>query len=199
MAHGSNFRTGWLPGWLERLYDPFAHALTVITEEHRLAHDGMMFNATGKVIGLAVDGVEQILLNTGSAYVHMNKVRLNFGSGDIDIESFKDVVTSADGTVTESVNTNQNSSNPPIMIISEGPTVTDGGTSLHLTWAPPTGAGIGNSANGISNLSSGEEWILKPNSKYLITITNNSGAIIDMSYDILWYEISYSDAMGAAQ
>ena len=35
----------------------------------------------------------------------------------------------------------------------------------------------------------GEEWILAPSTKYLFRITNNSGGILDLSYEFVWYEI----------
>jgi hypothetical protein len=48
----------------ERLwaYDPYAHALTTISEEHRLIHDGMGYTVTRKHAAVANEGVSDILL-----------------------------------------------------------------------------------------------------------------------------------------
>ena len=70
--------------------------------------------------------------------------------------------------------------------------MTDVGDLLHTTWAVPTSTGVGQTHSGLANLDQGEEWILKPNTLYLVRITNNSGSVIDMSFDMLWYELTYS-------
>jgi hypothetical protein len=70
------------------------------------------------------------------------------------------------------------------------PTVTDTGTQIHHVWVPPTGAGVGSSV-GLSEVSFGEEWILKPSTDYILRITNGSGGAIDTWHEMLFYEVSY--------
>ena len=77
--------------------------------------------------------------------------------------------------------------------MSYGPTITTTGVLIHTKWFEPTAAGVGPKPGvGLSDLANGEEWILKPNTSYLIRVTNNSGATIDLSFDFLWYEVSYT-------
>jgi hypothetical protein len=65
-----------------------------------------------------------------------------------------------------------------------GPTVTGVGTLVHTTWLVPTPVSAGVSkAVGLVGETNGEEWILAPSTKYLIRITNNSGATVSYSYD----------------
>ena len=45
----------------------------------------------------------------------------------------------------------------------------------------------------IAGIGQGSEWILKPETPWLIRLTNNSGATIDWSYEFSWYEISYDE------
>lgn len=198
MAHGTNWRSfpGYLPNWLLRMVDPYTHAITVIDSVHRQVHDGMVFSYTDKHTALA-DGASADLLWVPPAgcYPHLNRVSLSAGAGDIDILAYEGVTTSNDGTAINGgrINTNRNSSNTPNLAMFEGPTVTDLGTKIHTGWVPPAGSGVGMTANGISNIEAGEEWILKPGLKYLFRITNNSGSIIDIAHDVLWYELSYEN------
>ena len=193
MGHGNDWKTFPVidQQWL-RLHDKYSHALTVIQEPHRIAHDGMMFSVTGKAVGLADAGTYEFVMQTGAFnYPHLNKMRLTFGSGDIDIHSYSGCTFSSAGTPLVPQNTNRNSSNTPTMAVSYTPTLITDGTKIHQLWVPPTASGVGMSQSGISNVEAGEEWILAPNTSYLFRITNNSGSTIDLAYDFIWYELSY--------
>ena len=197
MTHGSNWRTfpGYLPNWVLRLVDPYMHALTTIGELHRAIHDGMVFNWTGKTTGLVTTGVAEFLLVTGDREIHLHRTTLNFGAGDIDVVGYGGVTTSADGTEDTSIrNVNTTSTNTtPSLTAYSAPTVTDTGDLLHTQWVVPTASGTGQSQGGLSGAEAGEEWILKPNTKYLWRITNNSGATISYSWDFLFYDVTYVD------
>lgn len=174
-------------------FDQFAHAVTTIDEPHRMAHDGFMYHASGKVTGMIDANVDEFLLTTQAFnFPHLQRLNFDFGAGDIDIQSYEGATASADGTVIGSNNTNRNSANTADLVMTSGPTLTGDGTLIHTTWAHPVGTGIGQSAQGISDVTNGEEWILKPSTKYLIRITNNSGATISYRYEVLFYELGYS-------
>ena len=195
MEHGQNWRT-WpvIDGQWKALHDPYAHALTVIQEPHRLAHDGMMFSTTGKLTGLANAGVQDILIQTNGTHMHLHKVSFAFGRGDIDIASYEGGNIAA-GTPLVNQNTNRNSSNTSGASISYSPAITTTGTLIHQRWVPPTAAGTGpRPGAGLSDLANDEEWILAPNTSYLIRLTNNSGALINLGFDFLWYEVTYIDS-----
>ena len=175
-----------------RVYDAYAHATTVIDEAHRLNHDGMMFHASGKVEGMVDANVDEFLLVT-SAYnfPHIQRMAFTFGRGDIDIAVYEDTVTAAHGVAIDVENTNRNSSNTNQLLAYSGPTLTDDGNLIHTQWVAPTSTGVGQSPTGITTNSNGEEWILKPSTKYLIRLTNNSGGAIALAGEALWYEPSY--------
>ena len=195
MSHGKNFVSlpSGLGGEARKLLDYHQHAVTAIDSLHRLVHDGMVFNATGKVATLANGATDVFLMSVpAGVYPHMNRATFNFGLGDVDVVTRKDVVTSADGSVVAAPNTNQNSSNTAQMVLTSAPTITDAGTVLHTTWATPTATGTGIHTNtGISGVTPGEEWVMEANTKYSMSITNNSGSTIAYSYDLLFYEVSY--------
>lgn len=187
----SNFRSS--PGDEERLkFDPYAHAITVIQEQHRVLHDGFMFHASGKVTGMINANVDDFLFVVPAAvHPHFQSFKLELGRGDVDILIYEGATTSDDGTVQTSFNINRNSANTPGSALYIGPTVTDVGTLIHTGWAVPTGTGTGLSATGTIVSSQGEEWVLKPSTKYLIRVTNNSGATISYRWETLWYELDY--------
>jgi len=194
MTHGKNWTTDppFVSGEFLRLYDPYTHSLTVIQEPHRLAHDGMVFNVTGKLTGLIDTGTQDLLIQTGGAYMHLHRFLIALGAGDIDIVTYEGTTHSSAGTPLVVHNTNRNSTNASLASLSYTPTVTTTGTLVHRKWIVPTATGIGPRPDtGISDLANGEEWILKPQTSYLIRITNNSGGTISLAFDFLWYEVSY--------
>lgn len=196
--HGKNWRTfpGDIPGWQLRLHDPFAHALTVINETHRLSHDGMVFSYTHKFLTVVNGATARMILAPGAAqHPHINQMRITVGAGDIDIVAYENPTVTSYGTTVPNggkPNVNRSSTNLAELAIYENVTVSAQGSSLHRTWIPPTGTGQGNTF-GVLNVTAGEEWILKPGDEYLIEVTNNSGATIDMALDMLWYEVNYQD------
>ena len=176
-----------------KAYDPFAWALTVIQEQHRLVHDGMFYAASGKQTAWANATSQTFLINCPSGcFPHVQQIILNFGRGDIDFVAYEGATTSNDGSALTAHNVNRNSSNTPNLELYAAPTITDPGTEIFTLWSPPTGTGTGQSANGISNVGQGSEWILTPSTKYYIVLTNNSGSTIDWSYEFSWYEIDYT-------
>lgn len=174
----------------EMAFDPFASALTVIDEPHRMTHDGFVFHASGKVTGILDAGVQDFLMSCpANCFPHVQKWNINGGRGDIDLLWYEDTVTSSDGTPLLAVNTNRTSSNTPNCQAFINPTITDLGTIMTTNWAPPTGVGVGQTPNGTINVNEGEEWILKPATKYGFRMVNNSGATISARFEIVWYEI----------
>lgn len=198
MAHGKNWRTwpGDIPGWELRLHDPYTHAYTVIDELHRLIHDGMVFNYTHKFLTVVNGATVRLLLAPpAGCYPHINHFIANFGAGDIDVVTYKNPTVTDYGTEVPNGgkdNVNLNSTNTAALRMYEDVLVSATGSSLHRIWVPPTGTGVGNTT-GVRGVIPGEEWLLKPGDEYLVEMTNNSGATIDCSVDVLWYEPSYEN------
>ena len=171
--------------------DEKTEAHVIIDEVHSMGHEGFVYHASGKVAGLVNAGTAEFLLVTGAVEGHFQRMGLTFGRGDIDIHSYEGATASNDGTPITSYCTNRVLANTPTMVMSGSPTVTDDGTLIHTLWATPTTTGTGQSSGGVQRVTQGEEWIMKPNTKYLVRITNNSGVTISYAYDILWYEVGY--------
>jgi len=176
---------------MTRRRDTISFADTVIQEEHRMIHDGFMFHLSGKVTGMVDTNVDDYLIIVGDEEAHLDDIVIGAGRGDIDILMYEGTTVSANGSALTPFNQNRESANTPNSAVYTGPTVTGVGTLIHTAWLPPTGTGTGLSANGVAGPSNGEEWMLAPNTNYLIRITNNSGATIAYRYEFRWYELDY--------
>ena len=175
-----------------RKFDKLSHSVTTITEQHRLVHDGMYFIVSGKQTGLVNGGTTEFLVSPpADCFPHIQTMVLNFGRGDVDFEAYEGPTITDNGTPIPAQNVNRNSSITPELNLYANPTTTDDGSQEFQLWVPPTATGTGQSANGIEGLGNANEWVLAPETPWLIRITNNSGATIDWSYQFAWYEVSY--------
>ena len=169
----------------QHAFDLYANAYTVIQEQHRMAHDGFMFHSAGVSLDLADAGTFEILLVTpANTYPHIQKIKFFLEDSPATIELFEGVTASADGAADNTQNVNRNSPLTPGSVVTTGPTVTDDGTLLTTKLLSGTGKDSGQIGDTL-----GEEWILKPSTKYLVRLTNLSAGIIDLSWELSFYEI----------
>ena len=174
-----------------RAWDPLVHALTLIDEEHRMVHDGAGFQGDVIQSGLADSGTGNVLIVTGSKSVHLRALDVAAGNTPVQTDFYEGATTSADGTALPSlINVNRVSLKTPLTAMYYGATVTDNGTKIATTLVPVTAKDAG-----AVQSSFGEELILKANTKYLITLTNNSGGPISWGFKCFFYEIptGYAD------
>jgi len=168
-----------------RSYDPYAHAFTVIEEEHRLVHDGAAFQGDVIQTGLASAGVGNILVVTGAKAAHVRACDVALGNLPCQVDMYEGTTTSADGTAVPTlINCNRVSTDSPLAAMYYAATVTDNGTKIATTLVPTSAKDAGTIQS-----SFGEEIILKPNTKYLLTVTNNSGGPIDWGFKCFFYEV----------
>jgi len=174
-----------------RSWDRFVHARTVMDHKHRMIHDGFAYHTTHRVASLGNGAsLEGLISVPAGSFPHLTAMLFTFSAGDIDIETFEGTTTSADGTAVAVFNRNRNSSNTPAISVSHTPTITADGTQIHDRLVHPTDFGVGTS-EGIVSPNLGEEWILKPSTKYLVRVTNNSGGAVKLTMEMLWYEAGY--------
>ncbi len=175
-------------------FDVITRSVTSIPNAHRLGHLGMVYHASAKTTGIA-NGADAdfLMVIPEGTFPHIQRVELNLEAGDVDLVMYEDTVTSADGGALPAFNVNRNSANVAQAITYGGPTITDLGTEFHRLWVPPTSSGVGNTV-GVLDVNQGEEWILKDNTKYAFRITNNSGGVIDLSFEFVWYEVDWTKA-----
>ena len=177
-----------------RKFDPYVHGVTVVPSPHRIIHDGFAYMSSGKQTGWLTSTTKTFLINVpADTRPHVQTMLMAFGSGDIDFVAYEGATTSDDGAPLITVNVNRNSTNTADTTLFAEPTITDNGTEIYNLWAPPTGAGVGQSANGVTDVGQGNEWVLAPSTKYLVILTNNSGNTIAWSYEFMFYEVGYVD------
>jgi hypothetical protein len=77
------------------------------------------------------------------------------------------------------------------MVATHTPTISDLGTQIDYALMPTLSA-VGSNVGGVTGPDIGEEWVLKPSTKYLLRLTNNSGGAVDVGFHLFWYELDYS-------
>ena len=180
-----NFRRS--PGDEEqRKFDPYSHSVTVIDENHRMIHDGFWYELFQEDLALANGASVEVLLSVpAGTFPHFQELELDTDGGPVRVFLYEGTTTSADGSELTWINKNRNSSNSPSTQVFVSPTITDDGTLLKRKAAPNSGPLT------VFNQSQGGEWVLQPSTKYLIRITNASGAAREVNITIAMYEIGY--------
>lgn len=171
-------------------FDTFAYAMTNIDEPHRMIHDGFMYSIEHSQGNVANGASLDILLSVPAVtFPHLRQIGVRVEDTPCTLFFYEDVETSNDGSSLSVYNRNRNSSNTPSTVATVGPTVSDTGTELEQRLLPTSGGFF--SVAGVAAEGFSEEWVLKPDTKYLWRVTNNAGSAIDITVDILWYEIDY--------
>lgn len=181
----------------KRKFDNIVHAVTTISEPHRMIHDGFFFDHTG-ILSVANGANLDIFIRIpAGSFSHMTAVEFAIEDAPVTLSFYEGTTASADGTAANSRNHNRVSPNDtPAAVMTTGPTVTDVGTLLHTSFVPSTGAGQGNRSTGALVLGADAEWILGSpvaETTYLIRMNNGSGGTIDIGYHFNSYEPGYPD------
>lgn len=166
--------------------DETTGAALVIDTVHHEVHEGEMFHASytnGSVSnGASVD----VLLVTG-ATVETHVSWEVFGGGQVTVYLYEGATTSANGTAVSAYNMKRDSTNEPGGVVTHTPTVTDTG-SVALVNGRILPGGTSNQTRVGGGIRSGAEWILAPDTLYLMRATNTSGGTIAINVALEWYE-----------
>lgn len=178
-----------------RSWDRFAHARTVISSGHRMIHEGFMFDASGIVASVAAGATHDILFRFPAGEIgHMTVVEYSLQDAPCTISFHENVVTSADGTAVNVRNHNRvNANDTAGVTMTQGPTVTDLGTTLHERWIP-SAVGPGGLQGGLLVGGEDSEWVLgSPTAEktYMWRVTNESGGAIKLGFHFNGYQIGY--------
>lgn len=169
-------------------FDSFSRAVTVIDENHRLIHEGWFYTATYRNTAVANGATLDILIAVPAGKVpHLQLLEIVTDGGPISYQLDEAVTTSADGTALPSYNRNRTSSNVAATVLTHTPTVTDTGLEIEAHNVPAIGNKVG-----IFDQTSQGEWMLKPSTKYLLRVTNDSGQARDIEARLAFYEIDWN-------
>jgi hemin uptake protein HemP len=175
---------------LRRCFDQYAHAFTVINEPHRLVHDGMLYNASGKV-NVANGANLDILLQFPAGVIgHMTLIEYQLADAPCDAIFYENPTFSAAGTAVNVKNHNRLSTRTANVTITHTPTITGVGDLIMQRFLPAA-AGAPGLASGQLVRGEDSEWIIGNGNDYLWRLTNNSGAAIDVGFHFDGYILDY--------
>lgn len=174
----------------EKFKQDLTDALVIISYPHHEVHAGSMFEVTYKApdgAPLADDATIAFLLRTGAKFDH-----LVFGTnagGDAELELLEAPTITDDGAALAELNMNRGSVKVAVTVVTLNPTVTVATGTLLFNDFVPGGSG-GNAQGGSGAVRQGTEWILAPNTAYVIRMTNRAGNAQPGALLAQWYEES---------
>ena len=150
---------------------------------HDHIHEGEMFSSGFFDPVVGAGATVNVLVQTGAIRPHM-QIAGQAGQA-VRAELYEDTTVSADGAAVGSVNRNRNSAKTPGLVLTSAPTITGVGTPLFAGFIP---GGTGPQSEG-GSLATFAEYLLKPNSIYLVRLVNNLAAgTTPAQIDLNWYE-----------
>ncbi len=146
--------------------------------------DGDMYRFGAKISNLANNESEHIEIQTGSTQLYITNV--SFSPDDGGVTAILKEGASISGTPTSLTSFNElrsssKTSNATFQRYDNSAVVT-GGTAIETLYIPGTGKNAG------ETFSSNVGFVLKPNTTYVRTITNNSGGNITLGVQAEYYE-----------
>lgn len=162
------------------LSKPDGDSLITISSFHAKVHGGKSF-LTHHLFNAVADAANaDLALTTGSGETHTLISLVVEGKCDLFLY---EAPTFTVGTSITPVNRNRNSATTALATVVHTPTVTDVGTEIFHGFVAAGGKhDPGSATEGFS------EWGLKSSTKYLLRVTNNSGAAIDILSSLHFYE-----------
>jgi len=166
------------------LLDLISGSIKTIDIFHHEIHLGDIQSYT-KIHTIANEGAQTIAFTVGSNSIHLKPGSFISGFGRITF-SLQEGATITGGNVVPSYNRNRNSIKTSSTVIKEGVTVSVAGTFIDYDYIGGSSTTGGKGAG--DNSQTNDEWVLKPNTNYVFTITNNSGAESKVLTKIIFYE-----------
>lgn len=165
-------------------YDIITGAQLTIDVSHHEVHEGEMFHAEYTNASVSDAASVDVLLRTGAKDAHT--VFDVYAGGQARVYLYESVTVTTTGTAVTPYNMNRTYSLTPTVGISQTPTVLVGSTVLVNGRVLPGGASQQTRVGG--GVRQGVEWILKPDTNYLIRATNTSGSAVPINVVTEWYE-----------
>lgn len=185
---GSVINLQYIKNKFEVAVERITGAFRTIETEHSYIHEGIFFESYNKFT-LAAAGTKLVTLKTPAAkYLHYRPTNLVTSADKVLIEFYEGAtVTAATGTAVTPSNHNRNSALASGVTLLDAPTVTANGTKFAQVYIPGA-TGTGGTRTGSSAGVSNSEWVLKPNTTYMIKVTNSSSGSNDIQVNFQWYE-----------
>ena len=157
----------------------------IVDELSHAVHEGRAFTVSQEGT-VAAGALVNMLGRTGDKDVHFQGFQVSASDGNISVRLYEAPTITADGTPIVIIARNRANSLVPTHTVFAGPTVTTPGTVLEHSHVYSTGSQGSHLSAGQGALS--EDWVLKPNTDYLIQITNNGTVDLDFVAKFVWSE-----------
>jgi len=162
--------------------DASTNSLQTVDYAHHEIHAGSHF-FTGNYTTLSNAQVYDILFVTPAGLTAPHMIFEIATQAEAMFQYYEGVTTSADGTALDMYDRNRVTDNTPTTTFYHTPTVTAVGTLI--------GQGVFGSGNkGGGTLRDSSEFVLKPSTKYMIRVTNNTSIANWYDWFFDWYEHS---------
>ena len=173
---------------LSTAQEALTRALKTMDNDHAYIHQGKYFTAITKNT-LQAAAVLKIQFKTplvAAGYVHYRPALIVSSKDSLTVKFYEAAEGLAGGVAVTPVNRNRNSTEVSGVTLKVGVTTTGNGTQISEAYIPGA-TGVGGTSSG-NMLSASNEWVLKPNTEYLIELTNASAAANDVLAELQWYE-----------
>lgn len=158
-------------------------SLVFVTHEHGQIHASNFFSSGYLNSAVASAGTIAVLFETGANEIH-SFLKLIAG-GDALFEVFEDVTTSSDGTLMTATGHNRTEPGTTNVTWYHTPTVTDFGTTLWEEYIP--GGSSGQTPGAVQFVGT-EQVIFKPNTKYVLRLTNEANGVEPLQITMAYYQ-----------
>ena len=129
---------------------------------------------------LADDASVDFLVRVGSCHVHATaRVAV---AGNCELLMYEGPTNTNVGAGMAAICKNRDTPGPTEVLTYSGPTITNAGTLLFHWFVP------GGTKKDVGQSWGEAEWILAPDTDYLLRVTNRSGGAIQFSFSIAWSE-----------
>jgi hypothetical protein len=179
-------------------FDQYAHAVTMISEPHRMIHDGFFFTLSGLEMALASAATIDILFQFPVGVVgHMVLVEFTVSDAPVLVEMFRDPTVDVLGAELLPQNHNQvaqmaGTGGSPPATITRDTTLTDDGFLVEPRYVPAIGGPPGQ-IGGQMVAGENAEWVLGNGHDYMWRLTNLSGGEIVAGWHFNGYRIGYEN------
>lgn len=158
--------------------------LKTIGFDNTAVHDGIMFQYIG-ANSIAANATAYLMLVTGAKLVHMSNNFIRGNTSPALVNFYEDTVTSSNGIEIQPSAKNRISPAIATAKLYAGPTITSLGTLLN---ADKIVAGSGGEHKAGGSQEQAGEWLLKPNTKYLFAVTNQTNGAFEYVGGLTWAE-----------
>lgn len=160
--------------------DNYTGGIQTVATDHAAIHDGVSYrHSSAETLGNGANVTAMIQTSSGPPYANMEWIIE--GTQELSVKFYEGATVSDNGTLQAAYNANRNYADTPNTILYHGPTVTDYGTLIKTVT-------IGEGVQEGGNTRALDEWLLAPNTNYLLVIENATASNNNESHLISWYE-----------